>query len=73
MSQNLLSPTSSAEQYVTAEEIGSRFHLHPDTVAGWTRKYSDLPHTTLPNGSLRFRLSEVEAWLKKFNREVVNA
>jgi predicted site-specific integrase-resolvase len=68
MNRNLTAFTGSTELYVTAEELGARLRVHRDTIAGWTKKYPDLPHITLPNGSLRFRPSEVEAWLKKFQK-----
>jgi hypothetical protein len=59
-----------AEFYVTADELGAHLHIHPDTIRGWVATHGDLPHIKLPNHSLRFRISEVEAWLEKFKQKV---
>jgi Helix-turn-helix domain len=70
MTQNSLTIGGSDEAYVTSEEIANTLHLHRDTPTNWARAYHDLPRLVLPNGALRFRPSEFEAWLKKFRKEV---
>ena len=61
----------SVEAYVTAEELGNILHLSAETLGIWGKRFSDFPHLTLPNGALRFRPSEVEAWLRNFRKEEV--
>jgi excisionase family DNA binding protein len=68
MSKFISTQGSPAELLVTADELGDRLRVHPDTVRNWANERG-LPHITLPNQSFRFLFSEVEAWLKKFNKE----
>jgi hypothetical protein len=58
----------SAETYVTAEELGNVLHLSAETLIIWSRKFPDFPCLTLPSGAVRFRPSEVESWLRTFNK-----
>jgi hypothetical protein len=54
----------SSEPYVRPEDLAKVLNVKPDTICDWARRYEDFPHLTLP-GSLRFRVSEVEEWLKR--------
>jgi predicted site-specific integrase-resolvase len=69
MKKSQLAPSESAVLYMTADELGARLRIHPETIAAWAKKYPDLPRVTLPNHSLRFHASEVEAWMQKFNKK----
>jgi excisionase family DNA binding protein len=46
----------------TARQVGEHLGLEAATVTAWVRE-GKLPAFRLPSGQLRFRSSEVEAWL----------
>ena len=58
----------SDETYVTAQELGKVLHLSAETLIIWSRKFQDFPCLILPSGLLRFRATEVEAWLRNFHK-----
>jgi hypothetical protein len=55
--------SGSSEPFVRPEELAKMLNVKPDTIGDWCRRYEDFPHLLLP-GSIRVRVSEVEAWLK---------
>jgi hypothetical protein len=69
MAKNPATFAGSAEAFATAEELGQTLHLTAETIILWARKFPDFPHLVLPSGFLRFRPTEVEAWLRNFHRE----
>ena len=58
----------SFEPYLTVEQLAEILKIRPRTVADWTKRFVDMPVLSLP-GSLRFRASEVIAWLKSREKE----
>jgi hypothetical protein len=60
----------SREPYISLDELYSVIRIPCDTLADWSRRYPSFPCLRTP-GSIRIRVSEVEAWLKQFNSEVV--
>ena len=58
----------SVEPYLTVEQLAEILKIKPRTVADWTKRFVDMPVVTLP-GSLRFRASDVIAWLKSHKKE----
>jgi hypothetical protein len=58
----------SSEPYVKLEELARVLNVKPDTIGDWCRRYENCPHLLLP-GSIRVRVSEVEAWLKALRVE----
>jgi hypothetical protein len=63
MDKPIIKIDGSSEPYVRPEVLSEFLGVKPDTLCDWARRYPDFPHLALP-GSLRFRVSEVEAWLK---------
>jgi len=51
------------EKYITIKEVATYLQVSPKTVCHWTHT-KFIPHYRLPKG-LRFRLSEVENWMKR--------
>jgi len=53
------------ETYLTVEELAAYFKLSVQTVRRWILN-NDVPFHKV-NHSVRFRLSEIETWVKKHN------
>ena len=49
---------------LTAREVGERLGVSTETVLRWTRR-GDLPGFRLPGGALRYRESDLSAWLEE--------
>ena len=64
-------PSRSTDAFLTAAEVASRFKVEPQTTRlGVTTR--GLPAVRLghgPRSPIRFRLSEVEAWIAEQNAE----
>lgn len=56
--------TQTATQWLTTPEVCDLLQVSADTFAKWRAKRVAPPARRLPNGSLRFRLDEVEDWLE---------
>ena len=52
------------DRLLTAAEVAEWLGFSPETVLRWTRR-GELPALKLPGGPIRFRQSEVEAWLEE--------
>jgi excisionase family DNA binding protein len=50
------------ERLLTARELAELLSLSSETVLRWTRR-GELPAFRLPNGAIRFRRDELDAWL----------
>ena len=50
------------ERLLTAREVAELLGVSTETVLRWTRA-GDLPAIRLPGGAIRYRPSELEAWL----------
>lgn len=50
------------EELLTANELGKILSFSPATIVNWAER-DELPHFKV-GGRLRFRLSEIEAWLE---------
>jgi predicted DNA-binding transcriptional regulator AlpA len=57
----------SSEPYIRTEDLAKMLNVKPQTIGDWCRRYPDFPHILLP-GSIRVRVSEVEAWLEKLKQ-----
>lgn len=55
------------ERLLTARELADLLGLSPATVLDW-HEAGRLPSFKLPTGPVRFRASEVEAWLDECRR-----
>jgi excisionase family DNA binding protein len=51
-----------SEHLLTTREVADRFGVNPETILRWTRS-GRLPAIRLSVGAIRFRESEIEAWL----------
>jgi hypothetical protein len=74
MKEVLLDPIAielygSSEPYISLEELYSILRIPTDTIGDWARRYKTFSALRTP-GSIRVRVSAVEAWLKQFNPEV---
>jgi excisionase family DNA binding protein len=52
------------DRLLTAREVAERLGVSPATVLRWVRR-GELPAIRLPSGAIRFRESELEAWLEQ--------
>jgi excisionase family DNA binding protein len=55
------------ERLVTARELGELLGMSAATVLDW-HEAGLIPSFKLPTGPVRFRVSEVEAWLEECRR-----
>lgn len=55
------------ERLLTAREVAELLGLSPATVLDW-HEAGRIPSFKLPTGPVRFRASEVEAWLEEHRR-----
>jgi len=49
-------------QLLTAREVAELLSVSTETVLRWTRR-GDLPALRLPGGAIRYRQTELDAWL----------
>jgi hypothetical protein len=63
MSEKNIILDGSGEPYVRLEDLAKFLDVKADTIADWCKRYENFPHLVLP-GSIRVRVSGVEAWLK---------
>jgi excisionase family DNA binding protein len=52
------------ERLLTARELADNFGVSIETILRWTRR-GELPAIKLPGGAIRFRESDLEAWLNE--------
>ncbi len=52
------------DRLLTAREVAELLGVCAETVLRWVRR-SELPVIRLPGGAIRFRWSEIEAWLQE--------
>jgi hypothetical protein len=57
----------SSEPYVRLEDLARVLSIKSETLSDWCRRYPNFPHLMLP-GSIRVRVSEVEAWLENLKQ-----
>jgi hypothetical protein len=57
----------SSEPYVRLEDLAKTLAVKAETISDWCRRYPNFPHIMLP-GSIRVRVSEVEAWLAELKQ-----
>jgi excisionase family DNA binding protein len=55
---------------LTARQVGETLGVSPETVLRWTRR-GELPAIRLPGGAIRYRATDLEAWLAQ--RETTDA
>jgi hypothetical protein len=55
----------SSEPFVRVENIAAMLGIKPRTILDWAHRYPSFPILQLP-GSIRVRVSEVNAWLNEF-------
>jgi helix-turn-helix protein len=60
-------PTIVREPLVTGNEVAAHFTVDPHTVRRW--RYDGCPFESYGLKMIRYRLSEVEAWLQKRTRK----
>ena len=68
MSEQTMSTSKAAEEYLTAEQIAARLQVAPSTVYDWTRRRASqnpIPVKRISRKILRFRWSEVTEWLER--------
>lgn len=65
---------SKIERYLTINEIAEFLSVKTDTIRKWIlngkvpSKASPIPYTRI-GGSIRFKISEIENWIKEDNKE----
>jgi excisionase family DNA binding protein len=60
------------ERLLTARQLAEALGVSPHTVLDWAQR-GEVPSFKLPNGAVRFRPSEVEAWLEAHRLEATVA
>ena len=55
------------EKYLTVDQLGDILQISTKTIYQWTHT-GFIPHLKLPKG-VRFRISDVERWLKNKERK----
>jgi excisionase family DNA binding protein len=50
------------ERLLTSRDLAEFLHVSPETILRWTRR-GELPAIKLPGGAIRFRETDLEAWL----------
>ena len=51
-----------SDLFLTARQVGDLLGFSTETILRWTRR-GDLPAHRLPGGALRYRETDIDAWL----------
>lgn len=52
------------ERFLTTEDLGELFGIHPKTAAAWRIQGRGPRFLRISGGTIRYRQSDVEAWLR---------